>query len=62
MRLIDADKSPELWEPWMLHYWERCPDCAAVGDRSLVLPPPEMTDAAELFRFHFYRSSRLLTG
>ena len=28
MKLIDAGLRPELWEPWMLEYWRRCPDCA----------------------------------
>jgi hypothetical protein len=28
MKLIDAGLRPELWEPWMLECWRRCPDCA----------------------------------
>lgn len=45
LQFIDADICPHKWEPWMLEYWRRCPDCTKNGTRELPATPSEEEEA-----------------
>ena len=61
MKQIDAGLRPELWEPWMLMHWQRCPDCAAsrmciLQDRQELDVEFSQLDALLLMGYGFRRS------
>jgi len=67
MQLIDGGRRRELWEPWVVAHWRRCPDCAFTEPTFAedVPPPaqePEPTPIEDLPPVEWDDHEELLNG